>query len=162
MELSLWRKLNMSTQIGKLTYNIDDAWYVGIPDEETAEELSEWSKVNNYPTFINCEVGLYIWDNDEETFYKDESSNYKKNKMNKCELAEIAIKLKNNVDEAEQFSNYINDLIRHCDKDFLLYLIKCMVDSVEFNLTTNGHFKENIFDDTTELKDLIRFIREEL
>jgi hypothetical protein len=72
MEKSLWRKLNMSNQIGKLTYNIDNAWYVGIPDEETAEELSEWSKVNNYPAFVNCEVGLYIWDEDNETFYKEE------------------------------------------------------------------------------------------
>jgi hypothetical protein len=78
MELSLWRKLDMSNQIGKLTYDIDHAWYVGIPDEETAEELSEWSKVNNYPAFVNCEVGLYIWDDGEETFYKDESSSYEK------------------------------------------------------------------------------------
>ena len=73
MELSLWRKLNMSNQIGKLTYDIDHAWYVGIPDEETAEDLSEWSKVNNYPAFVNCEVGLYIWDEDDETFYKEEN-----------------------------------------------------------------------------------------
>lgn len=85
-----------------------------------------------------------------------------KNQIDKSELAEIAIQLKNNVDEAEQFSNYINDLIKHCDKDFLLHLIKCLADSVEFNLTTNGRFKENILDDITELKDLITFVREKL
>ena len=43
-----------------------------IPDEETADELSEWSKVNNYPAFINCMVGWYVWNDDDGTFYKED------------------------------------------------------------------------------------------
>lgn len=70
MEKSLWRRLQMSSQIGKITYDIDWAWYVNIPDEETAKELSEWSKNNNYPCFVDCEPGYYIWDEEDETFYK--------------------------------------------------------------------------------------------
>lgn len=72
MEKSLWRRLAMSNQIGKLTYNIDHAWYVDIPDEETAKELSEWSKNNYYPCFVDCEPGYYVWDEEDETFYKRE------------------------------------------------------------------------------------------
>lgn len=82
--------------------------------------------------------------------------------MKKSELAEIVIKLKHNVDEAEQFSDYIDHLIRHCDNSFLSFLAKSMVDSVEFNLTTHTCFKENITDDPTELRDLIKFVREKL
>lgn len=55
----------------RITNNIDEAIYVYIPDEETAEQLSEWSKVNNYPAFVNCDVGWYYWDEEDETFYKE-------------------------------------------------------------------------------------------
>jgi hypothetical protein len=55
----------------KITDNIDDAIWVHIPDEETAEQLSEWSKANNYPAFVNCEVGHYHWDDENEIFYKE-------------------------------------------------------------------------------------------
>lgn len=56
---------------GKITDNIDNATLVYIPDEETAEKLSEWAKNNYYPAFVDCEVGLYRWDEENETFYKD-------------------------------------------------------------------------------------------
>lgn len=82
--------------------------------------------------------------------------------MNKSELAEIVITLKRNVDEAEQFSDYIDDIIRHCDKSFLLYLIDSLAHSVEFNLETHTSFKENIVDNIDELRDLIAFVREKL
>jgi hypothetical protein len=72
MRQSLWQRLEMATRIGKPTYNIDDAWYVYIPNIETAEELSEWSKTNFYPAFVHCEPGTYVWDNDDGTFYKRE------------------------------------------------------------------------------------------
>ena len=72
---TLFEKLVMETyQTGKfgkkLTDNIHDAIYVYIPDEKTAEQLSEWSKENNYPAFIDCESGHYYWDEDNGTFYK--------------------------------------------------------------------------------------------
>ena len=82
--------------------------------------------------------------------------------MNKSELAEIAIKLRNNVDEAEQFSDYIDGLIRHCDKSYLLHFIECMADNVEYNLMGHSSARENINDDPDELRDLIRFVREKL
>ena len=64
--------------------------------------------------------------------------------MKRSELADIAIKLYKNVDDAEQFSDYITGLIEHCDKTYLLYFIKCMADAVEFNLTTHTCFKDTI------------------
>ena len=67
---NLFNKLTM-TSYGVITNNIDDATLVHIPDEETAEELSEWAKDNNYPAFVHCEVGWYYWDEEDETFYKE-------------------------------------------------------------------------------------------
>lgn len=69
---NLFNKLTM-TSYGEITNNIDDATLVHIPDEETAEELSEWAKNNNYPAFVNCEAGWYYWDEKDETFYKEEA-----------------------------------------------------------------------------------------
>lgn len=51
-----FKKLAMRSY-GKPTGNIDEATLVYIPDEETAEQLSEWSRFNNYPAFIHCETG---------------------------------------------------------------------------------------------------------
>ena len=71
-----FEKLIMETYVSgmsgrKPTNNIDNAIWVHIPDEETAEQLSEWSKVNNYPAFVGCEAGDYYWDDEDETFYKE-------------------------------------------------------------------------------------------
>ena len=82
--------------------------------------------------------------------------------MNKSELVEIALKLKNNVDEAEQLSDHIDNLIKHCDKSFLLYFIECMADNVEYNLIGHRSARENVNDDPDELRDLIKFVREKL
>ena len=65
-----FKKIEMRS-FGRHTNNIDDATLVYIPDEETAEQLSDWSKDNNYPAFIDCEVGWYRWDVKNETFYKE-------------------------------------------------------------------------------------------
>lgn len=64
---NLFNKLIMKSY-GKPTNNIDDATLVYIPDENTAEELSEWAKQNYYPAFINCKTGWYYWDEKNETF----------------------------------------------------------------------------------------------
>lgn len=55
----------------KFTKNIDEAIWVYIPDEATAEQLSEWAKENDYPAFVDCEPGHYYWDEEDETFYKE-------------------------------------------------------------------------------------------
>lgn len=67
---NLFNKLTMKSY-GKITNNIHDATLVYIPDEETAEELSEWAKENDYPAFVYCETGWYYWDEEDETFYKE-------------------------------------------------------------------------------------------
>lgn len=67
---SFFNKLVMRS-FGVITNNIDDATLVYIPDEETADQLSEWSKENNYPGFVNCDVGWYYWDEEDEAFYKE-------------------------------------------------------------------------------------------
>ena len=45
----------------------------------------------------------------------------------KKELAELAVKLFDNIDQADQFD--IKDLFYHCDNAFLLYLINCLIHS---------------------------------
>ena len=73
---TLFEKLVMETYATKkywrtFTDNINDAIWVYIPDEETAEQLSEWAKENYYPAFVNCEPGHYYWDEEDGTFYKE-------------------------------------------------------------------------------------------
>lgn len=78
-----------------------------------------------------------------------------KNKS-KNELAEIALRLYKNVDEAEQFSDYIPELIRHCDKAFLIKLIKSLKSSVEDNL--EYYRSDTIVDDPDELREFLEKI----
>jgi hypothetical protein len=83
----------------------------------------------------------------------------------RSELAELVIQLKRNLDEAEQFEVYINDLIRHCDKDYLLKLLLELCDSVEYNIEkfeSGKIYESDIVDDPEELKQIIKEIREEL
>jgi peptide methionine sulfoxide reductase MsrA len=83
----------------------------------------------------------------------------------RSELAELVIKLKRNLDEAEQFEVYIHDLIRHCDKEYLLRLLYELCDPVEDNIEkfeSGRIYESNIVDDPEELKQIIKEIREEL
>ena len=83
----------------------------------------------------------------------------------RSELAELAIRLKHNLDEAEQFEVYIDNLIRHCDKDYLLRLLYELCDPVEDNIEkfeSGRIYESNIMDDPEELKQIIKEIREEL
>ena len=78
-----------------------------------------------------------------------------KNKS-KNELAEIALRLYNNMDEAEQFSGHIPELIRHCDKAFLIDLIENLKVSVEYNL--EYYDPEIVMDDPDELREFLEKI----
>ena len=83
----------------------------------------------------------------------------------RSELAELAIRLKNNLDEAEQFECYINQLIKHCDKEYLLRLLYELCSPVEDNIEkfeSGRIYESNIVDDPEELKRIIKEIREEL
>ena len=81
------------------------------------------------------------------------------------EIAELVLTLKRNLDEAEQFEVYINNLIRHCDKEYLLRLLYELCDPVEANIEkfeSGRIYESNIMDDPKELKRIIKEIREEL
>ena len=81
------------------------------------------------------------------------------------EIAELVLTLKRNLDEAEQFEVYIDNLIRHCDKEYLLRLLYELCDPVEDNIEmfeSGRIFESNIMDDPEELKQIIKEIREEL
>lgn len=52
----------------------------------------------------------------------------------RAEIAELVINLSENMDEAEQFIDYVSDIIRHCEKKFLISLLENMKESVEFNI----------------------------
>ena len=81
------------------------------------------------------------------------------------EIAELVLTLKRNLDEAEQFEVYIDNLIRHCDKEYLLRLLYELCDPVEDNIEkfeSGRIYESNIMDDPEELQRLIKEIREEL
>ena len=81
------------------------------------------------------------------------------------EIAELVLTLKRNLDEAEQFEVYIDNLIRHCDKEYLLRLLYELCDPVEDNIEkfeSGRIYDSNIMDDPEELKRIIKEIREEL
>ena len=54
----------------------------------------------------------------------------------KKELADLAVRLFNNIDQADQFDNYgwIEKMFYHVDKAFLLELIEDLRDSVQCNI----------------------------
>lgn len=81
--------------------------------------------------------------------------------MTKAELVEIALKLRKNVDEAEQLSDYIDDLIRHCDKSFLIIFIESLISSVEYNIES-GDRENVIVDDKDELIKLIEYTKKKI
>ena len=81
------------------------------------------------------------------------------------EIAELVLTLKRNLDEAEQFEVYIDNLIRHCDKEYLLRLLYELCGPVEDNIEkfeSGRIYESNIMDDPDELKQIIKEIREEL
>ena len=81
------------------------------------------------------------------------------------EIADIVLRLKNNLDESEQFENYVNELIRHCEKSYLLSIIPCLCESVEYNLElyNRGYIEKScICDCPDKLEEFIKEIREEI
>ena len=81
------------------------------------------------------------------------------------EIAELVLTLKRNLDEAEQFEVYIDNLIRHCDKEYLLRLLYELCGPVEDNIEkfeSGRIYESNIMDNPEELKQIIKEIREEL
>lgn len=72
---SFFDKLTMETYIvgmrgRRVTDNISEAIWIYVPDDETAEQLSEWSRINGFDSLVNCSVGWYRWDDRDEYFFK--------------------------------------------------------------------------------------------
>ena len=57
----------------------------------------------------------------------------------RAEIAELVIILCENMEDAEQFIDYVPDIIRHCEKKFLISLLGELKESVEFNIR-NGQY----------------------
>ncbi len=53
------------------------------------------------------------------------------------EVAELVINISENLDEAEQFIAYIPDIIRHCEKSFLISILGDLKESLESNIELN-------------------------
>ena len=75
--------------------------------------------------------------------------------MKKKELADLAVRLFNNIDQAEQFN--VNELFYHCDNKFLLETIERLVETVKYNVERDKALPRNdrnvgVGDD--ELKEL--------
>ncbi len=77
--------------------------------------------------------------------------------MNRMEVAELVNQLSNNIDEAEQFSHYIPEILKHCDKKFLIKLGNELADCIEQNQKLGATHLQVDSDD--ELAGLIRVIR---
>lgn len=72
------------------------------------------------------------------------------------EIAKLVEYMYGNIDEAEQFSQHIPDIINGCKKSVLLNVLASLVDSVEYNLEHRQYF---ILDDEDEVRTNIEKAR---
>jgi hypothetical protein len=79
----------------------------------------------------------------------------------KKELAELATRLFNNIDQANQWDNYslTEKCFEHVDKAFLLEIIDDLKSSVETNVHFGGRF---LLDDDDAVAELLKEAREVL
>lgn len=84
--------------------------------------------------------------------------------MKKKELADLAVRFFNNIDQAEQFE--ITTLFYHCDKKFLLEIIADLAETVEENVSEKGkRFStrgENVCASDEELKEIFALVKKAL
>lgn len=77
----------------------------------------------------------------------------------KKELAELAIQLFNNIDQADQGPD-MDEMFRHLDKQHLLKVIREMRNAVEQNIEY-GHYEYQLNDDD-EIEDMLKEARKVL
>lgn len=77
----------------------------------------------------------------------------------KKELAELAIKLFNNIDQGDQAPD-IDEMFRHLDKTHLLKVIKEMKSAVEQNIEFNHN--EYLLNDEDEIEAMLKEARKVL
>lgn len=84
--------------------------------------------------------------------------------MKKKELANLAVRLFNNIDQAEQFD--VNELFYHCDNKFLLEIIEGLSETIKENVAERGNrFStrgENVSMDDEELKEMFSLVEKAL
>ena len=79
--------------------------------------------------------------------------------MKKKDLADIAVRLFNNIDQAEQFN--INELFYHCDNKFLLRTIETLGEIVKENVERDARLSvlnRNVAMDKDELEKIFSII----
>ena len=81
--------------------------------------------------------------------------------ITKKDLAALAVRLFNNIDQADQWDNYnmTEKCFEHVDKAFLLTIIEDLKGSVECNLRHTDRF---FVDDEEEVKNLLARARKVL
>lgn len=84
--------------------------------------------------------------------------------MKKKELADLALRLFGNIDQAEQFN--VNELFYHCDNKFLLEIIANLAESVKENVAERGKRfsarSENVCVDDEELEEFFLLVEKAL
>ena len=84
--------------------------------------------------------------------------------MKKKELADLAVRLFHNIDQAEQFD--VIPLFYHCDNKFLLQTIEHLAEAVKDNVAERGKRfsmrSENVSADDEELKEIFALVEQAL
>lgn len=83
--------------------------------------------------------------------------------MKKKDLADLAVKLYNNIDQSEQFDTY--QLFYHCDKKFLINIIEDLAETVKYNIEQDKKLSKdykNIGVDSVELTEIFELVEKVL
>ena len=83
--------------------------------------------------------------------------------MRKKDLADLAGRLFNNIDQAEQFN--VNELFYHCDNKFLLETIKSLAETVKCNVERDkmlSRHNKNVGVDSVELEEIFALVEQAL
>ena len=83
--------------------------------------------------------------------------------MKKKDLADLVVRLFNNIDQAEQFN--VNELFYHCDNKFLLKTIKSLAETVKYNVKRDKKFSvldKNVGVDDEELEEIFALVKKAL
>lgn len=120
-------------------FNIDH-----LEEKESIDKLNKAVRLEKYNN-----VGEWL-----QNIMRDKGDNVLKEPAPcSAKVAETVIALSNNMDEADQFLPLLPDIIRHCDKAYLLSIIPGMVEAIEENRELG---REYLFSNTeTELDVLL-------
>lgn len=84
--------------------------------------------------------------------------------MRKKELADLAVRLFHNIDQAEQFE--VTRLFYHCDNKFLVNIIQELAESVKDNVAERGKRfstrSEDVSADDEELEEIFALVEQAL